>query len=136
EAQVVLPRYAGNLAELLEEAAAGRLESEPSFDERAAVTVCLATEGYPMDPRTGDAIAGIDEADAMDDVLVFRAGVDRDADGRWRTAGGRVLAVTGMGDGLAAARATAYDAVSRIAWPGMHYRTDIAGAAAEEEGRQ
>jgi phosphoribosylamine--glycine ligase len=131
EAQVVLPRYAGNLAELLDEAASGHLESEPTFDDRAAVTVCLATEGYPMDPRTGDVIEGLDEADAMDDVLVFRAGVDLDTDGRWITAGGRVLAVTGMGDDLAAARSKAYDAVSRISWPGMQYRTDIAGAAVE-----
>ena len=132
EAQVVLPRYAGNLAELLEEAASGRLESEPVFDDRAAVTVVLATEGYPLSPRSGDVIEGLDEADALDDVLVYRAGVDRDADGRWVTAGGRVLAVTGMGDDLAAARATAYDAASHISWPGMQYRTDIAGAAARE----
>jgi phosphoribosylamine--glycine ligase len=132
EAQVVLPRYAGNLAELLEEAASGRLESEPVFDDRAAVTVVLATDGYPLTPRSGDVIEGLDEADAPDDVLVFRAGVDRDAEGRWVTAGGRVLAVTGMGDDLAAARATAYDAASHISWPGMQYRTDIAGAAARE----
>jgi phosphoribosylamine---glycine ligase len=130
EAQVVLPRYAGNLVELLEEAASGRIESQPSFDDRAAVTVCLATEGYPTEPRTGDLIEGLDEADAMDGVLVFRAGVDRDADGRWMTAGGRVLAVTGMGYDLATARAIAYDAVAGISWPGMQYRTDIAGAAA------
>ncbi|MDQ4090605.1 MAG: phosphoribosylamine--glycine ligase [Actinomycetota bacterium] len=132
EAQVVLPRFAGNLAELLEEAASGRIESEPVFDERAAVTVVLATEGYPLSPRSGDVIEGLEEADALDDVLVFRAGVDRDADGRWVTAGGRVLAVTGMGDDLTAARATAYDAASHISWSGMQYRTDIAGAAARE----
>jgi phosphoribosylamine--glycine ligase len=126
EAQAVLPRYAGNLAELLEEAASGRIESEPVFDDRAAVTVCLATEGYPLDPRTGDVIEGLDKADAMDDVLVYRAGVARDAHGRLVTAGGRVLAVTGMGDDVPAARATAYEAVSAISWPGMHYRTDIA----------
>ena len=131
EAQVVLPRYAGNLVELLEEAASGRLESEPQFDDRAAVTVVLATEGYPMNPRTGDAISGLDEADAMDDVLVFRAGVGLDSAGRLVTAGGRVLAVTGLGDDLAAARATAYNAVSKISWPGMHHRTDIAAGAAD-----
>jgi phosphoribosylamine---glycine ligase len=136
EAQVVLPRYAGNLAELLEEAASGRLESEPQFDDRAAVTVVLATDGYPLDPRTGDVIEGLHAADAMDDVLVFRAGVARDGAGRLITAGGRVLAVTGLGDDLAAARATAYAAVSLISWPGMQYRTDIAaGAAAPEQPR-
>ncbi len=129
EAQVVLPRYAGDLAALLAEAAAGRLESAPSFDDRAAVTVVLATEGYPTQPRTGDVIDGLDEADALPDVTVFCAGVDRDPDGRWLTAGGRVLSVTGMGDDLPAARATAYDAVSRLSWPGMQYRTDIAGTS-------
>jgi phosphoribosylamine--glycine ligase len=130
ETQVVLPRYAANLAELLEEAASGRLESEPTFDDRAAVTVVLATEGYPLTPRTGDVIEGLDVADAMDDVLVFRAGVARDGAGRLLTAGGRVLAVTGLGDDLAAARTTAYDAVAHISWPGMQYRTDIAAGAA------
>ena len=134
EAQVVLPRYAGNLSELLEEAAAGHLESEATFDDRAAVTVVLATEGYPLNPRTGDVIEGLDTADALDDVLVFRAGVERDNAGRWITAGGRVLAVTGLGDDLAAARTTAYDAVSRISWPGMQFRTDIAAGAVVMEG--
>lgn len=104
--------------------------SAPSFDDRAAVTVVLATEGYPFNPRTGDVIQGLDEADALTDVTVFRAGVGRDERGRLVTAGGRVLNVTALGDDLAAARATAYDAVSRISWPGMQYRSDIAGDAA------
>ena len=134
EAQVVLPRYTGNLSELLEEAASGRIESEPQFDDRAAVTVVLATEGYPLNPRTGDIIEGLEAADALDDVLVFRAGVDRDSAGRLVTAGGRVLAVTGLGEDLAAARTTAYDAVSRISWPGMQHRTDIAAGAVVMEG--
>ncbi len=126
EAQVVLPRYAGDLAQLLAEAAAGRIESEPTFDDRAAVTVVLATEGYPLHPRTGDVIEGLEKADGLPGVTVFRAGIDRDADGHWVTAGGRVLAVTGMGDDVAGARAAAYEAVSAISWPGMQYRTDIA----------
>src|SRR4051794_7920824 len=91
EAQVVLPRYAGDLAQLLAEAAAGRITSAPAFDERAAVTVVLATEGYPLHPRTGDVIEGLDKVDGLPGVTVFRAGVDRDAGGRWITAGGRVL---------------------------------------------
>jgi phosphoribosylamine--glycine ligase len=135
EAQVVLPRYAGDLAALLAEAAAGRIGREPQFGDRAAVTVVLATEGYPLAPRTGDVIDGLDRADALADVTVFRGGVDRDADGRWLTAGGRVLAVTGMGDDLPAARATAYGAVSSISWPGMQYRTDIAADAHEGSSR-
>jgi len=127
EAQVVFPRYTGDLAALLAEAAAGELISEPQFDERAAVTVVLATEGYPLQPRTGDVIEGLEKADALPDVTVFRAGVARDGD-QWVTAGGRVLNVTGMGDDIASARAAAYDAVSAISWPGMQYRTDIAAA--------
>jgi phosphoribosylamine--glycine ligase len=130
EAQVVLPRYAGDLAALLAEAAAGDLRSAPQFDDRAAVTVVLAAAGYPTAPRRGDVISGLDEADALADVTVFRAGVAVDAGGSCVTAGGRVLAVTGMGDDVAAARATAYDALGRISWAGMQYRTDIAADAA------
>jgi phosphoribosylamine--glycine ligase len=126
EAQAVLPRYSGDLAALLAEAAAGRIESAPVFDDRAAVTVVLAAEGYPRAPRTGDVIEGLDKADACEDVIVFRAGVGRDDHGRLRTAGGRVLNVTGLGDDIAAARDAAYAAVGHISWPGMHYRTDIA----------
>jgi phosphoribosylamine--glycine ligase len=126
EAQVVLPRYAGDLARLLAEAAAGRIESEPAFDDGAAVTVVLAAEGYPLHPRTGDVIEGLDKADGLPGVTVFRAGVDRNAEGHWVTAGGRVLNVTGTGADVAAARDTAYEAVSAISWPGIQYRTDIA----------
>ena len=126
EAQVVFPRYTGDLAALLVEAADGEMVTEPEFDERAAVTVVLATEGYPLHPRTGDAIEGLEKVDGLPGVTVFRAGVDRDAEGRWVTAGGRALNVTGLGADVAAARATAYDAVSAISWPGMQYRTDIA----------
>jgi phosphoribosylamine--glycine ligase len=126
EAQVVLPRYTGDLAALLAEAAAGELVSAPAFDDRAAVTVVLTAEGYPRTPRTGDVIEGLDKADALADVTVFRAGVARDPAGRLVTAGGRVLNVTALGDDLAAARATAYEAVTAISWPGMHFRTDIA----------
>ncbi len=125
EAQAVFPRYKGDLAELLAEAARGRIETDPQFDQRAAVTVVLATEGYPLHPRTGDVIEGLEKADILPDVTVFRAGVARGGD-QWVTAGGRVLNVTGMGGDVAAARATAYEAVSAISWPGMHYRTDIA----------
>jgi phosphoribosylamine--glycine ligase len=136
EAQAVLPRYTGDLAALLAEAAAGRLTSAPAFDDRAAVTVVLAAEGYPRSPRTGDVIEGLDDADAADDVVVFRAGVDRDAQGRWLTAGGRVLNVTGLGEDLAAARDAAYGAAAHLSWPGMQFRSDIARAAAQSAATQ
>ncbi len=122
EAQVVLPRLDCDLAAVLAEAAGGRLVSEPSFVEDAAVTVVLASEGYPQSPRTGDVIHGLDAARALSGVEIFCAGVGPGM----TTAGGRVLAVTGTGPDLAAARARAYAAVAKISWPGMHHRTDIA----------
>jgi phosphoribosylamine--glycine ligase len=122
EAQVVLPRLDCDLVQLLAEAAAGRLESEPSFVDDATVTVVLAAEGYPTSPRTGDAIHGLDVARALPGVEVFCAGVGPGM----TTAGGRVLSVTGMGPTLEAARSRAYAAVAVISWPGMQFRTDIA----------
>ena len=130
EAQVVLPRYAGDLAGLLAEAAAGRLRTEPEWSDEAAVTVVLAAEGYPAAPRTGNAIDGLEEADGLPGVLVFRAAIGIDGRGRTVTAGGRVLDVTALGPDLADARRRAYQAVDAISWPGMQYRRDIAEGAA------
>jgi phosphoribosylamine--glycine ligase len=131
EAQVVLPRFAGDLTAMLAEAAAGELRAEPAWDERAAVTVVLASEGYPFSPRTGDTIDGVEEARVLPDVFVFCAGVGLDETGRWLlTAGGRVLDVTALGDDIASARDRAYEAVERITWPGMQFRSDIAEGAA------
>lgn len=130
EAQVVLPRFDGDLADLLAEAASGDLRREPSFSPEAAVTVVLASAGYPVSPRTGDVIEGMEAAAARPGVSVFCAGVGRDGHGRLTTAGGRVLDVTALGPDLAEARRRAYGAVADISWPGMHYRGDIAAAPA------
>ena len=132
EAQVVLPRFAGDLAAFLADAAAGELTTEPAFVDDAAVTVMVATEGYPESPRSGDVIDGLDEAAAMDGVIVFGAGVARDDDGRLVTAGGRVLSVTAMAPDLAQARTRAYEAVDAIRFPGKHARRDIALRAVTE----
>lgn len=133
ETQVVLPRLRSDLATLLAEAADGSLRSIPDFDDGAAVTVVCAAEGYPSAPRVGDPISGLDEANAIEGVTVFAAGVRADVGGRLVTAGGRVLSITGQGPDLASARARAYEAVSRVHWRGMHHRTDIAERAANEE---
>ncbi len=124
EAQAVLPRYAGDLGELLAQAAAGDLRAEPVWDDRAAVTVALCSEGYPARPRTGDPIAGLDQARAVPGVTVFSAGVGPGM----TTAGGRVLNVTALDEDLALARKRAYEAAGLISWPGIHYRRDIAEA--------
>ena len=129
EAQVVLPRLACDLAVLLVQAAEGRLRSEATFVDDAAVTVVCASGGYPASPRPGDRIEGLGVAAAGDGVEVYCAGVAAGPDGELVTAGGRVLSVTGLAPSLAGARDRAYRAVSSLSWPGMHYRHDIAASA-------
>ena len=126
EAQVVLPRLDSDLAALLAEAAGGRLRSQPVFTSDAAVTVVCASEGYPTSPRTGDLIEGLEVASAVEGVTVYCAGVAAGEAGGLRTAGGRVLDVTALAPTLAQARERVYTAVSRLSWPGMQYRSDIA----------
>lgn len=132
ECQVVLPRFRGDLAALLHEAASGRLVSEAEFDDDHCVTVICASEGYPASPRTGDPISGLADASACEGVMVFCAGVGAGAAGELVTSGGRVLNVTGRASTLAEARRRAYDAVSRITWPGMFHRHDIAANVTED----
>ena len=129
EAQVVLPRFDGDLADLLAGAASGSVTGEVRFVDDAAVTVVLASAGYPEDPRAGDEITGVEAAAAYPGVQVFHAGTRLDDQGRLVTAGGRVLAVTALAPTVADARSRAYRAVQEISWTGMHHRTDIAQGA-------
>lgn len=131
ECQVVLPRFRGDLAALLHEAASGELVSQADYDDDHCVTVVCASEGYPASPRTGDPISGLEEASKCEGVFVFCAGVAAGEEGGLVTAGGRVLNVTARASTLEEARRRAYDAVTRIEWPGMFYRHDIAAAVAE-----
>lgn len=136
ETQVVLPLLETPLAGLLQAAATGRLAEHPPlvWREGAAVTVVVASHGYPAGPRTGDTIEGIDDGCSVEGVGVIHAGTALDGNGRLVTAGGRVLAVTAVGADLPAARSAAYDAVGRIHIDGGHHRSDIARAAAAEVG--
>ncbi|NYI05224.1 phosphoribosylamine--glycine ligase [Allostreptomyces psammosilenae] len=135
ETQVVLARLKTPLAGLLLAAATGRLsEIEPlRWSERAAVTVVIASEGYPASPRTGDPIEGLEEAEALENVHVLHAGTALGEDGAVVSAGGRVLSVTATGSTLAKARRRAYRGVERIRLAGSHHRTDIALRAAEAQ---
>jgi phosphoribosylamine--glycine ligase len=138
ETQVLMPRMPYRIGSLFHACATGRLAFEAGhagFDEGAAVTVVLASEGYPGPYPTGLPIDGVDDANALDGVTVFHAGTARDREGRLITAGGRVLAVTGQGSTLAEARDRAYAGVDRIRFDGMHHRTDIAAAALERAER-
>jgi phosphoribosylamine--glycine ligase len=137
ETQVLLPRMPFRVGTLLDACATGRLASEAGhagFDQGAAVTVVLASQGYPGGYPTGLPITGIEAAEAIDGVTVFHAGTARDTDGRLVTAGGRVLSVTGTGASLADACNRAYAGVHEIHFDGMHFRTDIADRASEEAG--
>ncbi len=124
ETQPVLSRLTSDLVTLVEAALAGRLDAaRAEWDPRAALGVVLAAAGYPDQPRTGDAITGLDEA-ARRPGKVFHAATKSDG-GRIVTAGGRVLCAVGLGDGVAAAQRSAYDLVDCIRWDGMQCRRDI-----------
>jgi phosphoribosylamine--glycine ligase len=124
ETQVVLPRLENDLVDVMEACLAGRLaETTLRWREEAAVCVVLASGGYPGPYEKGFAIGGLKEA-AGDNVLIFHAGTAC-AGNKIVTAGGRVLGVTALGKGIAAARENAYKAVEKINFSGMHYRRDI-----------
>ena len=124
EAEVVLPLIEGDIGELLASIADGRVPDAVTISDRHAAIVVLAAEGYPAKYRHGDPIEGLAAAAALDDVVVFHAGTGTDGD-RVVTTGGRVLGVSGTGDSREAALARAYEAVNKISFPGMHYRSDI-----------
>lgn len=134
ETQVVLPRLEQDLAGLLSEAASGRLKTDPRSTTDACVCVVLAAEGYPAKVRTGDVIEGIEAAETHEAVDVLHAATGLDEEGRFVTAGGRVLNVRALGPTISAARERAYGAVSSISWSGMQYRGDIAEAASATLG--
>ncbi|MHB1171011.1 MAG: phosphoribosylamine--glycine ligase [Lacisediminihabitans sp.] len=132
ETQVVLPRLVTPLSGLLLAAATGRLAGlePPEFSDDVAVTIVLASEGYPETPITGRAITGLDTALAIHGVTVAHAATAI-SDGALVATGGRVLSVVATGADFAEARSRAYLALEAIALEGGHYRTDIAARVAE-----
>ena len=133
ETEVLLPRLKTPLAQLLMAAATKKLENfkELDWSDESAVTVVLASQGYPSAPKVGEAITGIA---AIPNSYVFHAGTQL-RENILHSAGGRVLAVTGLGSDLTEARDVAYRTISRISLPGSHYRSDIAlNASVAEKG--
>ncbi|MFV0375557.1 phosphoribosylamine--glycine ligase, partial [Microbacterium sp.] len=124
ETQVVLSRLVTPLSSLLMAAASGNLEDEPApaFSEAAAVTVVLASEGYPEAPVTGRVIEGVDAASAVEGVHVVHAAT-AERGGALVATGGRVLNVVALGNTFAQARHRAYSALGRVALEGAHHRT-------------
>ncbi|MCL2423226.1 MAG: phosphoribosylamine--glycine ligase [Micrococcales bacterium] len=132
ETQVVLARLTDGLGTLLLAAATGHLADHGplTWEDAAAVTVVIASAGYPGTPRTGDVITGVALAGALDGVHVLHAGTTT-RDGALVSAGGRVLSVVGVADDLLSARAAAYAGVATIHLADSQHRSDIAAAAAE-----
>ena len=128
ETQAVLPRLRSDIVDLFRAARepGGLAGMSAEFDDDWAVTVVLASAGYPESSSKGDVIRGLDEAAAIAEVT--HAGT-ASRDGEIVTAGGRVLNVTGLGTDPAAARDRAYDAAGRISFDGMQVRSDIAARA-------
>jgi phosphoribosylamine---glycine ligase len=134
ETQAVLPRLRSDLYELLSRACApgGLAGAALDWSPATAVTLVLASAGYPDAPRTGDPIAGLDAV--ADGIEVTHAGTARRADGALVTAGGRVLNVTALGADAAAARGAAYAAADLIAFDGRQLRRDVALRAVTTTG--
>ena len=132
ECQVLMMRFAGDLAEVLLAVAEGRLADlpAPAFADDAALTVVMAANGYPGTPEQGGAIGGITAAE-RDGAVVFQAGTALHGE-QLVAAGGRVLAVTATGANIAAAQRAAYTAVDAIDFPTGFFRRDIGAKAADE----
>jgi phosphoribosylamine---glycine ligase len=136
EAQVLMMRLVSDLAVLMDAATDGTLsEVTVEWDPRAAACVVLAAEGYPGAVERGRPIDGLDGLRDWKTGMVFHGGTRRDGS-RVVTDGGRVLGVTALGDTIGGAVASAYDAVSRIGWQGMHFRGDIGHRAVGGAGER
>ncbi len=126
ETQVLLPLLETDLVDVLMATAEGRLsEIDLTWRDGFAISVVLASDGYPDSYPTGKVISGLDKAAAIEGVTVYHAGTERRDDGSFVTSGGRVLNVTAVAPTFAEARDRAYRAVESIYFDGMHYRTDI-----------
>jgi len=125
ETQPALMRMKGDIVPILEACMQGTLSRHKiEWDNRAAVCVVLASQGYPGDYEKGKIIEGLKEVSQMEKVFVFHAGTIL-KDGQVITNGGRVLGVTGLGEDISRAIERTYQAVKKISWEGVYYRTDI-----------
>ncbi|MBK7642083.1 MAG: phosphoribosylamine--glycine ligase [Planctomycetes bacterium] len=127
ECQALVRRMKSDLLPILLATAKGELSKiePPEWDERVCVGVVAAAEGYPGTVRKGDAIEGLDAAEAHEDVVVFHAGTSSDKSGRVLTSGGRVLCVSALGADLNAARERAYAGYDEVRYAGKFCRRDI-----------
>ncbi|MCK4258902.1 MAG: phosphoribosylamine--glycine ligase [Halanaerobiales bacterium] len=131
ETQIILPRLENDLVELMEAVIEERLaDAKLTWKEEKALCVIMASGGYPASYEKGKEIHGLNENGQVVDenIIIFHAGT-RFEDGKWLTNGGRVIAVTALGEGFADAQKKAYDAADKIKFDGQHYRKDIGNKA-------
>jgi phosphoribosylamine--glycine ligase len=129
EAQPLLMRMKSDILPVLEASIDGKLSSvKVEWDPRPAVCVVMASGGYPGNYEKGKEISGLEEAAKVPGAFVFHAGTAF-KEGKVATAGGRVLGVTALGEGIREAIQKAYEAVGKISWEGAYYRKDIGGKA-------
>jgi phosphoribosylamine--glycine ligase len=129
ECQPLMLRLKSDLVPLIEATIDGKLDRvKAEWKNAAAVCVVLCAGGYPGSYKKGKEIKGLDALKDWRRGSVFHAGTTK-KDGRWLTAGGRVLGVTALGKDIESAVAEVYGAVRQIQWDGMHYRKDIARRA-------
>jgi len=133
ETQPIMLRLQSDLAALCLAALAQKLDTvSTEWDQRAAVGIVLAAQGYPGDYPKGDVISGLEAAESIADGKVFHAGT-ANKDGQIVTAGGRVLCATALGATVGEAQQNAYRLVKKISWPGVYYRHDIGHRAIARE---
>jgi len=124
ETQVILIRLESDLARICEAIIDGKLDrTEINWKNGSAACVVLASKGYPAKAETGDIISGLENVD--DETIVFHAGTQKNENGEFITAGGRILGVTATAEDLPNALKKAYEAVDKISWDGMQFRRDI-----------
>lgn len=125
EAQAIIPRLKSNLLEPIMEAIDGRLSKVIlEWDERSALSVVLASAGYPEKYETGKEIFGLEETEGLENILVFHSGTER-REGKVWTKGGRILNITGYGNNIQEAKTKTYSAISKVIFEGMQFRKDI-----------
>ena len=135
ETQPIMMRLKSDLVDVFMRATDQQLDQvELQWDRRVALGVVVAAGGYPMDPRKGDVITGL-PADT-EEAVVFHAGTTMDAAGQVKTAGGRVLCVTALGDSTHLAQQHAYAHLQGIKFEGMQFRKDIGWRAIKPQGHR
>ena len=131
ETQPIMMRLKSSLVDLVQAGLKGQLPAEAEWDERKAIGIVLAAEGYPDTVRKGDVISGVGQS--PEDTKIFHAGTTLSADGHVLTNGGRVLCVTALGDTVLEAQINALEVCGQVTFTGMQYRSDIGYRAIARE---